>query len=99
MARQMLIALTAAAVVLAAAGCARQTSAPPLRPGATPAAKEPADTETSQYCRVCFVRSGHKMGSYLPTRLTRQYKGRTYAFCSDACRQEFDKNPAEYALK
>lgn len=25
-----------------------------------------------------------------------QYKGKEYRFCSDSCRQEFEKNPAKY---
>ena len=25
------------------------------------------------------------------------YNGKTYYFCSEACRQQFDKNPAQYA--
>ena len=26
-----------------------------------------------------------------------EYAGRTYYFCSDACRNKFDENPARYA--
>ena len=25
------------------------------------------------------------------------YNGKTYYFCSEACRQQFDKNPAQHA--
>ena len=28
-----------------------------------------------------------------------QYQGRTYYFCSDDCRKDFDKNPSKYAGK
>jgi YHS domain-containing protein len=28
-----------------------------------------------------------------------QFNGKTYSFCSDECRQKFDKNPEEYAQR
>lgn len=28
-----------------------------------------------------------------------EYKGRTYYFCSTACKIRFDKNPGEYEVK
>ena len=27
------------------------------------------------------------------------YKGQTYYFCSDGCKQKFEKNPQQYAKK
>jgi Cu+-exporting ATPase len=27
------------------------------------------------------------------------YKGQTYYFCSDSCKQKFEKNPQQYAKK
>ena len=31
--------------------------------------------------------------------LKSEYKNKTYYFCSKACKDKFDKNPAEYAAK
>jgi Cu+-exporting ATPase len=28
-----------------------------------------------------------------------QYQGKTYSFCSDECRQQFEKNPEQYAQR
>jgi len=31
-------------------------------------------------------------------RFKSEYKGKTYYFCSQACKAAFDKNPARYAV-
>lgn len=31
--------------------------------------------------------------------ITRAYNGTTYAFCSEHCKGEFEKNPEAYAVK
>lgn len=31
--------------------------------------------------------------------ITLSYKGQTYAFCSDHCRNQFEKNPEAYITK
>ena len=28
-----------------------------------------------------------------------QYQGQTYQFCSESCKQRFDQNPQQYAMK
>jgi len=56
------------------------------------------DSAVDQYCRVCFVDGGHKMAGYLPDRLKTEHEGKTYVFCSDGCKEKFDKDPAKYAL-
>lgn len=37
---------------------------------------------------VCGMRSAGK--------ITMDYKGKTYAFCSDHCKERFEKNPEAY---
>ncbi len=39
------------------------------------------------------------MAGYLPDRLKTEHEGKTYVFCSDGCKEKFDKDPAKYALK
>lgn len=57
------------------------------------------DEAVDKYCRVCYVDGGHKMGNYMPDRLKTEHGGKTYGFCSDACKEKFDKNPEKYVLK
>ncbi|HHY76086.1 MAG TPA: YHS domain-containing protein [Firmicutes bacterium] len=34
-----------------------------------------------------------------PSNLRSEYKGREYRFCSDRCREEFDRNPESYVSR
>ncbi len=33
------------------------------------------------------------------TKAKMDYQGQTYYFCSDSCKQKFEKNPQQYAKK
>jgi len=30
---------------------------------------------------------------------TSEYQGKTYAFCSPVCKEQFDRNPQQYVMK
>ncbi|MGQ9808827.1 MAG: YHS domain-containing protein [Armatimonadota bacterium] len=100
MRKLMLPAVLIAALAAVTAGCGKQSAeAPPPPPAPTQDMSSVPDDAVDQYCRVCYVDGGHKMGGYLPERLNVTYEGKTYAFCSDDCRKKFDENPAKYAVK
>ena len=37
-------------------------------------------------------------GMMAADKITLEYQGQTYAFCSDHCRQQFQKNPESYII-
>jgi len=103
MTRATLIGLAAALGLLA--GCSPATEAAPSPPPATRASAQPTAAVAhalgsvkvgdSAVCAVCAVRDGSAAREEV--KATLDYKGRTYAFCSEEEKAEFISNPAKYA--
>jgi YHS domain-containing protein len=96
--------LIATACVAVVAGCSAPTEtaqAPAISPPTSSSApvKLTQAQELDKFCRVCVVDEGKKMPEYLPSRLNKTVDGKTYRFCAEKCRKEFDKNPKKYLAK
>ena len=53
-----------------------------------------ADTPQKALCSVCKVHEGETEPE--PVKATSVYKGQTYGFCSEKCKQTFDEYPEAY---
>lgn len=98
-----LVALTATLALLA--GCSqRQEEAANPSPASAPVAQPAVATGNSlgsvkvgEYavCAICAVKDGTTAKEEV--KATLDYKGNTYAFCSEDEKAEFISNPAKYA--
>ena len=96
--------LLAVPTLFALVGCSPSTEPVAQAPAAatqpTPVAvKLTATQELEKYCRVCVKDKGEKMDEFLPARLDKKVGGKTYKFCSEPCRKQFDAKPANYLVK
>ena len=100
-----LLALVALSAMLALlAGCTpnkeEAANTPPARPTVQPAVATGSTLGTvkigdSAVCAVCAVKDGSAAKEEV--KATLDYKGKTYAFCSEEEKAEFISNPAKYA--
>lgn len=80
--------LPLAALVLAPAGTAWAQGGPVLSPG-----QSAAEAPQRAVCAVCGIRE--KSGPE-PVAATQVYQGKSYYFCTERCRAEFQLDPARW---